>query len=58
MVINPRYLEDPWDLDIKVMVDGIKKALRLVKGTTAFQNIGGHFGSGVVPGCETLKFRQ
>jgi choline dehydrogenase-like flavoprotein len=57
MVINPRYLEDPWNLDIKVMVDGIKKALRLVEGTTAFQNIGGHFGSGVIPVCETLKFR-
>jgi choline dehydrogenase len=40
------------------MVDGIKKALRLVEGTTAFQNIGGHFGSGVIPGCETLKFRS
>lgn len=32
LVINPKYLEDPWDLDVKAGVDGLKKALRLIEG--------------------------
>ncbi|XP_035700599.1 glucose dehydrogenase [FAD, quinone]-like [Folsomia candida] len=58
LVINPKYLEDPWDLDVKAGVDGLKKALRLIEGSTTFQNIGGRFTSEILPGCESTKFRS
>ncbi|CAL8127841.1 unnamed protein product [Orchesella dallaii] len=58
LIIDPKYLEDPWDFDSKTMVEGVKRAIDIVEGTTKFQNLGGSFTHEVFPGCENVKFRS
>ncbi|ODM90440.1 Glucose dehydrogenase [FAD, quinone] [Orchesella cincta] len=58
LIIDPKYLEDPWEFDSKTMVEGVKRAVEIVEGTTKFQNLGGTFTHEVFPGCENSKFRS
>lgn len=58
LIIDPRYLEDPWNFDMKTLVEGVKMAVELVEGTSKFQSVGGQFTSEVLPGCEKFKFRS
>lgn len=51
-VIDPKYYEN--DDDIKMMVEGIKFAIRLTE-TKAFKSIGTKMRTQLVPGCEKLK---
>jgi choline dehydrogenase-like flavoprotein len=53
--IDPKYLDN--EHDIKVMVEGIKKAIDLVENSTAFQKIGAHFTDEKFPGCQEVEFR-
>jgi choline dehydrogenase-like flavoprotein len=58
LVIDPNYLNDPGNVDIKAMVEGIKTTVTLVENSTALgQDFGGHFTSQLYPGCEHLPFR-
>jgi choline dehydrogenase-like flavoprotein len=55
-IIDPNYLDN--EHDIRVMVDGIKKALELVENSTTFQKIGTHFTNESFPGCHLEEFRS
>lgn len=58
-VIDPNYYSDPNNMDLKVMVDGIKIALFLAENTTAFgELLGARFTDEVLPGCENIEFRS
>ncbi|ODN03625.1 Glucose dehydrogenase [FAD, quinone] [Orchesella cincta] len=56
-IIDPRYLSDPGDLDLKVLLEGVKKSLLLMENTTAFGELGVRFTDVKLPGCEHLEFR-
>lgn len=58
LIINPRYLEDTYNLDVNILKDGVKTALQLAENSTAFQKLGAHFTSKKLPGCEHVEFRS
>lgn len=58
LLINPKYLEDPHGVDVKILKDGIKIALKLVENSTSFQRIGARFTDKSIPGCEHVIFRS
>ncbi|CAG7730947.1 unnamed protein product, partial [Allacma fusca] len=55
-LINPRYLEDPKDLNI--MLQGFKLMMKMAENTTVFQDLGTKYIGSPVPGCAHLKFRS
>lgn len=55
-IIDPKYLDN--DHDIKVTIEGVKKAVHIAENTTALGKIGAHFTSEPFPGCENLEFRS
>ncbi|CAG7818054.1 unnamed protein product [Allacma fusca] len=40
--------------DIKVLVEGIQKAVKMVTKTKSFESIGARLTNSLLPGCETL----
>ncbi|ODM93031.1 Glucose dehydrogenase [FAD, quinone], partial [Orchesella cincta] len=58
LMINPKYLEDSYGLDVNIMRDGIQTALKLAENSTAFQKLGARFTDKRLPGCEHVKFRS
>lgn len=57
-IIEPNYLSDEHDTDIKVLIEGVKKALFMMENTTAGGvELGARFTSNLLPGCEHLPFR-
>ncbi|ODN02670.1 Glucose dehydrogenase [FAD, quinone] [Orchesella cincta] len=56
LIINPNYFDKVYDL--VVMVDGVKKAIRLVENSTVFHDINARLTNEVLPGCETFRFRS
>lgn len=52
LLINPRYLADEGDRDVRIMVEGVEAAMRLVQGTTSFQRLGARLSEVPLPGCE------
>jgi len=54
--IDPKYLQDPDD--VKVLVEGMKRAVELVETTPAFQKHNGRFTNESLPGCENITFRS
>ncbi|CAL8094312.1 unnamed protein product [Orchesella dallaii] len=56
-IIDPRYLSDPGDVDLKVLLEGVKTSLLLMENTTAFGDLGVRFTDKKLPGCEHLEFR-
>ncbi|CAL8099563.1 unnamed protein product [Orchesella dallaii] len=58
LMINPKYLEDSYTLDVNIMRDGIKTALKLAENSTAFQKLGAKFTEKRLPGCEHVQFRS
>ncbi|ODN03624.1 Oxygen-dependent choline dehydrogenase [Orchesella cincta] len=57
-IIEPNYLGDPEQVDLRVLLDGIQKTLFLMENTTASQRIGATFTTTRLPGCEHLQFRS
>lgn len=57
LIINPNYFDKIYD--VVVMVDGLKKATRLVENSTAlFRDLNARFTLQVLPGCEKFRFRS
>ncbi|CAL8094306.1 unnamed protein product [Orchesella dallaii] len=56
-IIDPNYLSDPEQIDLKVLIEGVEKAMFLMENTTASQRIGARFTTNRLPGCEHLPFR-
>ncbi|CAL8094297.1 unnamed protein product [Orchesella dallaii] len=57
-IIDPNYLSDAEQVDLKVLLDGVKKTLFLMENTTASQRIGSAFTTTSLAGCEHLTFRS
>jgi glucose dehydrogenase (acceptor) len=59
-IIDPDYLsvDDPADLDLRVLVEGIEASLYLFENTTEGRRIGGRFTTVSLPGCQHLTFRS
>jgi len=58
-IIDPNYLNDKDNMDIKVMIEGVKKALYMVENTTTFgESLGARFTDERLPGCENIPFRS
>jgi hypothetical protein len=59
-LIDPRYLDQV--ADVGTLVQGIKKALRMVENTLSFQQVGavfqGNANGSSVPGCEGYRLRS
>jgi hypothetical protein len=59
-LIDPRYLDQV--ADVGTLVQGIKKALRMVENTLSFQQVGavfqGNNNASSVPGCEGYRLRS
>ncbi|XP_021953171.2 glucose dehydrogenase [FAD, quinone] [Folsomia candida] len=59
LVIDPAYLTDEGDVDVKVLVDGIKKTLRLIENSTTLgKEMNARFTDVSLPGCEHYIFRS
>ncbi len=59
LIIDPNYFGDPEEIDVKVMVEGIKRAVYMMENTTAGGvTMGARFTSTRLPGCEHLEFRS
>jgi len=59
LIIDPNYLNDPGNVDIRAMVDGLKKTVFLLENSTTFgSNLGCRFTEERLPGCEHLPFRS
>src|SRR5665811_1213669 len=44
LIIDPNYLNDPGDVDLKVLIEGVKASIYLIENTTTFgHNLGGRF---------------
>jgi len=54
--MDPRYFDN--EDDIKVLVEGVKKAVFLAENTTTFSTLGTSFTKTVLPGCENVPFRS
>lgn len=54
--VDPKYLDNEHDL--RVTIEGVRKALELAENTTTFQNIGAKFTTEPFPGCEDMEFRS
>jgi choline dehydrogenase-like flavoprotein len=58
-IIDPNYLSDENNTDVKVMIEGIKTALYMAENTTTFgELLGARFTEEVLPGCEGVPFRS
>jgi choline dehydrogenase len=61
-IINPRYLEDNGQADIRILTEGIMTALALVENSTAFRiggsGLGAALGPNLLPGCQTHLVRS
>jgi choline dehydrogenase-like flavoprotein len=58
-IIDPNYLNDENGMDIKVLLEGVKKALYMVENTTTFGiDLGARFTEEPLPGCEHHIFRS
>lgn len=56
-IIQPNYLSE--EDDLKVVVEGVKTAMKLMENTTAFgKRLGAKFTETRFPGCENLEFRS
>jgi len=55
-LIDPNYLEQVED--VGVMVDGIKKVMRMVENTLTFEKVGAKFTNQSVPGCTQYRFKS
>lgn len=58
LLINPRYLEDPYGVDVNIMKDGINAVMRLVENSTSFQKLGARFTEKSLPPCSHVEFRS
>lgn len=57
-VIDPNYLSDPLDHDIKVLTEGVRRALFLAENTTTFRNMETWYSEKCFPGCDKVPFRS
>jgi len=57
-IINPRYLEDNGENDLRVLQEGVVTALRLAENSTAFRSINATFTDSILPGCDNETFRS
>jgi len=57
-LIDPNYLNDPFSLDLKVLLEGVKATLHIFENTTTMKRIGAKFTTERLPGCEHLPFRS
>jgi len=55
-IIDPSYLDN--DHDIKILIEGVKKAVEIVEETKTFKKINGRFTDEIFPGCEHTVFRS
>jgi len=55
-VIDPNYLSN--EHDIKVMVEGIKKAVALIENTITYKEFDGRFTNVSFPGCEAYEMKS
>lgn len=55
-LIDPKYLDN--EHDIKVTIEGVKKAVEIAENTTTFKKVDGHFTTETFPGCEEFEFRS
>lgn len=55
MLIDPKYLHD--ERDVKVLVEGLKRAVDLVENSTTFKAVGARFTDEKFPGCEHIPIR-
>jgi len=56
--IEPNYLNDPFDLDVNVLLEGVKATLFLFENTTTMKELGAKYYTKSLPGCEHLPFRS
>ncbi|CAG7642663.1 unnamed protein product [Allacma fusca] len=56
VAIDPKYLQSPED--VKILIEGLKKAVELVEGTPTFQKYNGRFTNETLPGCVGVPFRS
>lgn len=57
-VIDPNYLMDPEGQDVRVMIEGIHRALFLAENTTVFRGLETVYSPKCFPGCEKVPFRS
>ncbi len=58
-LIDPKYLEDKDQMDLKVLLEAVKKSVSLVENSTALgKQFGAEFTSDKLPGCEHLEMRS
>lgn len=58
-IIDPNYLGDEGEVDLKVLLEGVKKAMILMENTTAFGGeLGTRFTNEKLPGCEQYELRS
>lgn len=57
LIIEPCYYSDPTGKDMKVMLEGIERALYLAENTTSFRSCQTRLADKCFPGCEKHAFR-
>ncbi|ODM94361.1 Glucose dehydrogenase [FAD, quinone] [Orchesella cincta] len=57
-IFDARYFEDPEGSDIKVMVEGCKRAVYMSENSPAFRRLGARLSPVPFPPCKHLEFRS
>jgi len=58
LLIDPNFLNDPDNMDLNILVEGIEKAIYLFENTTAGRSLGARFTSRLLPGCKHFQPRS
>lgn len=58
-IIEPNYLNDEGNIDVAVLVDGVKRTLQIVENSTSIgKDLGARFTDVPLPGCEHYMMRS